>query len=153
MHLNSYHLGVKKSQDFASKLLVEQQKMIDAPEIPLIEMRRSMESELVKRRDDFLAAETKKNPGKSFWIEVAMWKDMKRESVVRQVMQARWTAPEPQPSTQVYFFNHRTDVLELKWTLPPPYSMAKILEMPGEYDKKLVEWVRAYAKGNLSVFK
>jgi hypothetical protein len=146
-------MGVKKSQDFASKLLIEQTKMLDGPEIPVIEMRLSMEDELIKRRDTFLASEVKKHPGKSFWIEIAMWKDMKKETVVRQVIQARWTRPEPQPSTQVYYYNHRTDVLELKWTLPPPYSMSKILAMPQEYDQTLVKWVKEYARGDFSSFK
>lgn len=121
----------------------------DAP-IPVIEMRQSMEQDIAKKLQNFLSEETKKFPGKSFYILVFMGKDLQLETVVRLVMQARWTRPEPQPSSFLYYYDHQKDGVELVYSLPPEYVMAKIAAMPQDYDPQLVQWVRDYRNGTLA---
>lgn len=146
--LNDY--STKKTIKFGEKLLQEQQKMSDESPIPVIEMRSSMEEDIAKKLQKFVEQEANKFPGKSFYILAFMGKDMSLETVVRLVMQARWTKPDPQPSSFLYYFDHKKESVELIWSLPPDYSMAKILAMPWEYDPQLVQWVKDFQSGKLA---
>lgn len=140
-----------KTQKFGAQLVEAQKKMAeDDYGISVIDMRQTMEQDIAKKLESFVDENTKKYPGRSFYILCYMGKDLEAETVIRLVLQARWTVPEPQPSTFVYIYNHHVGLPELIWSLPPEYALAKIKSMPWEYDLKLVQWVDQYFDNTLA---
>ena len=134
---------------FGQQLLENQAKMADDTPMLARDLHHDMLADLAGKLKTFVMDEAQKNPSKSFYVLVYMGKDLTLETVVRAVIQARWTKPRPEPSSFLYYFDHKKETFDLLYSLPPEYSMANILMQPHLYDPLLVDWVRKYKKNEL----
>jgi len=139
-----------QSRDTVGKIYRDAQMNSDGTPVIVGDMGAEMTKSLVEDINDALAQYDKK--GKPYYLLVHEKKDLQMKSALLRRMLYFGYRPWPEDDTLVFYKNPKTQDLRFCWCLPHHTEMDNMLMNPDQFDKEMIEQIKAWKAFDLVPF-